>query len=111
MSDGEWVVGDEAPGEDLLVALARLLGLGEVVGEVGADQLLPSHASDLDGALVDVGDLAFGADGDEWVEARLEQAAGVLGGLFACGVVDTNQQITDDRVLGVAQGGDGDHRR
>ncbi len=38
VADGERVVGDEPLGEHLLVALARLLRLGEVVGEVGADR-------------------------------------------------------------------------
>ena len=37
MPNGEWVIGDEALGEDLPVAVARLLRLGEVVREVGAN--------------------------------------------------------------------------
>src|SRR6185437_8118846 len=37
--DGQRVVGDEAPGEDLLVALTSLVRLGEVVREVSPNQL------------------------------------------------------------------------
>ena len=44
--------------------------------------LVARHAGDLDGGLVDVGDLAVRADGDERVEAGLDQAAGVLRGLL-----------------------------
>src|SRR5581483_3788496 len=41
--DRQGVVGDKPLGEHLLVALPGLLRLGEVVGEVGADQ--PSRAT------------------------------------------------------------------
>ena len=33
---------------------------------------------DVDGGLVDVGDLALGADGDERIQARFDQASDVL---------------------------------
>ena len=81
MPDRERVISDKALGEDLLVALAGLVRLGKIVREVRADEFFPRNPCNLDGSLIDVGDLAVGADGDQRVEARLNQAAGVLGGL------------------------------
>ena len=80
MADGQGVVGDGAFGEDPLVALAGLVGLGEVVGEVGSDEGVALCPGDLDGGVVDVGDLALGADRDERIEAGFDEAPGVLGG-------------------------------
>ena len=40
MADGQRVVGDEALGERQLVSVAGLFRLREVIGEVGADELL-----------------------------------------------------------------------
>src|SRR5207244_13000924 len=59
---------------------ARLLRRCEVVREVRADPSVARSASDLDGRLVDIGDLTLGADRDQGVQARLDEAAGVLRG-------------------------------
>src|SRR6185312_10578309 len=74
VADGEGIIGHHPLREHLTVAFLRLFGLGEVVREVGADQLFARHAGDLDGGLVDVRDLAVGADGDERIERGLDQA-------------------------------------
>ncbi len=66
--------------EDLLVAFARLLGFGEIVEEVGPDERLSINACDFERRFVGVGDLAFGTDDDEGVEAGLDQASAVVGG-------------------------------
>ena len=81
VANGQRVVGDESLGEDLLVSLPSLAWLGEVVGEIRPDQLLPRNPGYLVGTLVDIGDLAFGADGYQRVEAGLDQAAGIHRGL------------------------------
>jgi hypothetical protein len=88
--DGQRIVGDEASGEDLLISLTGLLGLGEVVGKIGPDQFLARDSGHLDRGLVDVGDFAVRADRHQRVEARLDQAARVLRGLLAvvCDALD-----------------------
>src|SRR5208337_1041728 len=74
------IVADQPLAEHPPVALMGLLGLGEVFGEVLADKLGAGVAGDGLGGLVHVGDLAVGADGDQGVEAGLEQAAVVSAG-------------------------------
>ena len=74
VADLEFVVPDGARPERGLVPGLRLFGLGKVGREVGADQLLPGTPGDLCCRLVHVGDRAVGTDGDEGVEARLDQA-------------------------------------
>src|SRR6185369_7039846 len=96
VADGQRIVGDESLGEDLHVTLAGLVRLGEVVGEVGADQLLPLHAGDLHGRLVDVGDLPFRGDGDQRVQGGLDQGTGVLGRLFLGRDVTRRGEHTQD---------------
>ena len=78
VTDGEWVVCDGALRENLPVALARPLGLGEVVGEISSDQFFSRHTGHLGQGRIDIGDFPFGAYGDEWVERGLNQAAGIL---------------------------------
>ena len=65
MAEGEWVVAHEAFVKDLAIAAAGFLGVGEVAGEIAADELLAGNAGDLYGGLINVGDFAIGADGDE----------------------------------------------
>src|SRR5450756_109131 len=77
VAEHERIVADETLFEDPLVPRPRLVGLGEVVREVGADQTVTRNAGGLLGGLVDVGDLAFRADRDQRVEIHLDEAAGV----------------------------------
>ena len=80
MTDRERIVGHRPLGEDLPVALAGRLGFGEVVGEIGADQRIAGSARGPRGGLVQVGDLAFWTNGDQRIQARLDQAPRVLSG-------------------------------
>ena len=82
VSDRQRVVGHKALGKDLLVALAGLHRVGKVVTKVGANQCLARDAGRLDAGLVDVGDLALGADRYQWIETRFEQTACVVGCLL-----------------------------
>src|SRR5690348_5022481 len=95
MPDGQRVVGDEAFLEYLAVSCAGLLRFGEVIGEVGSDQLLPRHPGHPHGGLVNVGDLPVRADGDQGVEARLDKTAGVLGSLLLGGDVAGGGKYAD----------------
>ena len=67
--------------EHLLVARSGLFRLGEVIREVGADELLAREPRDLLGGLVDVGDFAVRRDGHQGIQAGFEQAAVVGAGL------------------------------
>ena len=87
MPDGQRVVGDETFREHPLVTFAGLLRLGEIVGEVRADQLFATRTGDFDGGFVHVGDFSLRADRDERVHARFDQAARVLRGLLLRGDV------------------------
>ena len=68
MADGERIVAHKAIGENFLIAFARLNWIGEVIGEIRADQLFARYAGRLLGSFIHVGDLAFCIDGDERVE-------------------------------------------
>ncbi len=78
MTNRQGIICDETLGERLLVALASLFRLGEIVGEVRANQLFTRRPGDLHSGLVHVGDLAFRADGDQRVHARFDQAPRIL---------------------------------
>src|ERR1019366_10792911 len=71
------IIGHEPLGEDLLVSLPGSLRLGEVLGEIRADEFFPRGTCHVDGSLVDVGDLSLGTDRDQGVEACFEQAPGI----------------------------------
>ena len=107
MTDGQRVVGHKALGKDPLVAFAGLIRVGEVAGEIGANQISTRQAGGLFGGNVDVGDLALGADRQQRVKAGFEQAScvqpGRLGSLrdfqlslrsyaFGLGVVQPQQR-------------------
>jgi hypothetical protein len=79
MPDCQRVIGHHALSKDLAVAFLCLLGLGKIVGEVGADEPFAGYAGDFGCRFIDVGDFAVTADGDERVERGLDQAAGILG--------------------------------
>jgi len=96
VAEGEWVVAHEAFVKDLAIAAAGFLGVGEVAGEIAADELLAGNAGDLYGGLINVGDFAIGADGDEGVEAGLDEAAGVLGGLLLGGGIAGGGEDAED---------------
>lgn len=74
VTDRQRVVGDCAFGEGSLVTGSCQVGGGEVRGEVTSDQGLSRDASGRLRGRVHVSDGAFGADRDQWVEARLDQA-------------------------------------
>ncbi len=73
MADSQRVVLHKSLRKHLLVAFARFLRLGEVVGKVGPDQLLARHAGSLDGGFVYVGNLSLPANGDQRVERGFNQ--------------------------------------
>ena len=81
MPDRERIVGNKAFFEYLAIPLARQFGFRKVVGKVRAYELLAPDAGDLYGGFVDVGYFSFRADRDQRVEARLDQASGILGRL------------------------------
>jgi hypothetical protein len=101
------------------------MGIGKLVFERRADQFVARPAGERLGLLVDVGDDAARIRGNQGIDARFDQRAGVevliaqplvelhplLFGLLARGIVGADQQITDDRVLRIAQRSDRDHRR
>src|SRR5581483_6379055 len=62
------------------VAGARLLGLGEIDGEIAADQVASRLSGDQLSRMIDIGYLAIGADRHQRIEARLDQASGILRG-------------------------------
>ena len=77
VANRQLIVGDGPLGENLAISRARLLGLGEVIREIAADQTVARNTGDGLRRLVDIGDLAVGADRDQRIEARLDQAARV----------------------------------
>ena len=77
MPDRQRVVHDLPFGQCLLVARPGLRRLGEILGEVTADEPLAGDAGHLFRGPVHVRDPTLGADRDQRIEARLEQAAGV----------------------------------
>jgi hypothetical protein len=102
VEQGQRVVGDRPLRGDLLVALFGFVGVGEIVEEFGPDEFLAGDAGICDCGLVDVGDLAFGADRHQRVQTRLDQAPGVLGCMLQLGHVAAGHGGADDRATGVA---------
>ena len=120
VSDRQRIVGDGALGERFLVTLTGLGGLGEVVAEVRPDERLSRSPRDLDRSLVDVGDLALGADRDQRIQAGLDEAARILRigpslllGVLACRDVDADRTQPNEGTLAVIEGRrrDGDANR
>jgi hypothetical protein len=96
MADRQGIVGDEPLREHLLISFARLRRLGEVVGKVGADQLVSIHTGYLDRGFVDVRNLSFRTDGDERVQRGFDQAAGIIRGLLlGCNVARGSEDAQD----------------
>src|SRR5665811_819981 len=96
VAQGERVVGDRPLRENLLVALVSLVGVGEVTGEVGPEELVAGDAGDLDRGLVDVGDPAFGADRHQRVQGCLDQAPGIQRCMLQLGHVAADHGGADD---------------
>ena len=69
----ERIIGDRPVPEDRLVPRSRPPGIGEVVGELGADELVAGEAGRPHGRVVHIKDGTIGTDRHEWVEARLDQ--------------------------------------
>src|ERR1700750_2096201 len=67
------IVGDKPGRENLLIAFACSFIVGEVVGEIGADERMPWKLGGQFRRFVNVGYLALRADGDERVKARFKQ--------------------------------------
>ena len=78
MPDREGIVGYTPLFKYLPVNLSRLLRLRKIIRKVGINERFPRNARDPDSRLVDVGDLSFGTDGDQRVQAGLDEAPGVL---------------------------------
>src|SRR5260370_1420637 len=87
VADRHRIVCHPASGENLAVAFLRLFRLSEVVGVVGADELIAWYDSDGGRGFVNVGNFAVGADGDERIEGSFDQASCILGGQFLGGDV------------------------
>ncbi len=71
------VVPHEALREDLLITSPRLFRFGKVIREIAPDELLPGNTGYLLGCMVDIHYFPVDADRDQWIQARLDQAAGV----------------------------------
>ncbi len=99
--DRERIVGDKAFVEYLAISLARQFGFGKVVRKVRADELLAPDTGDFYGRFVDVGNYSFRADRHKRVEARLEQAAGVLGCLPLVADIAGSRKNTQDLTCNV----------
>jgi len=82
----QWVGAEKTLLEDPLVGRPRLLGFSEAVREVSADQAVTGAASGLLGSHVDVADLAPRVRDDQRVEAHLNEAVRVTGGLVCAHV-------------------------
>src|SRR2546423_11570768 len=118
----ELVVGDSALGKDAFDSRLGASRLGEVVLEWRADQLVARTPRQRLHLLVDVGHNAAWIRRHQRVDAALDQGPRVvvlvaealielhplLFDLLACGVVGADQQVPDDRILGIAQSGDRD---
>ena len=83
-----------------MVTFASFLGLSEVIGEIGPNQILSRDTGNLDRALVDVSDFTLGADGHQRIQAGFNQAARILGSLFLCGDV-ADSAGDQDALLGL----------
>ena len=117
---GEFVVGELAFAQYQLDAGLGALRVGEIVLERRADEFVAGTPGELLHLLVHVGDDAARVGGDQGVDVRFDQRAGVellvadalveqhaLGfHLLAGGVVRPDQQVPDDSPLRVAQGRD-----
>ncbi len=77
MAQRQGIIADKTLRQHLLIAFPGLIGFGEVVGKIAADEAIPGNAGRLLGRPVDVGDLARRADGDQGIQADFDQAAGV----------------------------------
>ncbi len=113
---GQLIVGDRLLAQHSLDAGLGAGRVGEAVLERGADEFVPGAAGERFHLLVDVGNDARRIGGHQGVDVRLDQGAGVellvaqplvgllllLLHLLARRVVGADQQIADDRVLGVA---------
>ena len=118
----ELVVGDSALGEDAFDSRLGASRIGEVVLERRADQLVARTPRQRLHLLVDVGHNAARIRRHQRVDAALDQGPRVivlvaealielhpfLFDLLACGVVGADQQVPDDRILGIAQRGNRD---
>ena len=80
MPDRKGVVADLALDESPPVAVAGRSGIGEAIGKIRADEAITGDPRDLLRGPVHVRDPAFPVDGDERVEACLEEAACVVHG-------------------------------
>ena len=114
----ELVVGDLALAQHLLDAFLGPLGVGEVVLEGGADQLVPGVARQGHHLFVHVGDDAQGVRGHQGVDVRFDQGPGVeLGGFELLrqadflGDVLGDEQVPDGPAQGIAARGDDDPGR
>ena len=91
--------------EDLLVDLFCLLGVGEVVGEGGPDELVSRDARELDHCLVGVGDLAVRADRHQRLHGCLNQAPRILSRFPLAGHVTGGGEQAEHVPLGVSVSG------
>ena len=71
------VIPYEALPEDLLVTGPRLFRFCKVVREIAPDELRPGNAGSFFGCMVNIRYFPVDADRDQWIQARLDQAAGV----------------------------------
>src|SRR5438105_134253 len=85
MADGQWIIIHKTLRKNLLITFSRLVWLGKEIGKVRADQSLTRHTGRLHGSVIDIGDLAFGTDGDQRVKRGFNQTARVLRGLLLRG--------------------------
>ena len=122
---GEFVVGELPLPQNQLDGRLGPLGIGEVVLERRADQLVAGAVRQYFHLLVDVRDDAGRVGGHAGVDVRLEQGAGVelvvaqalaqlhllRLDLLSDRVVGADQKIADDGVLRVPERRDGDHGR
>src|SRR5512139_2456906 len=80
------IVGDSPVAEHRLIACLCEYRVGEIVREIGPDQLFPGTTGDPDCCLIDITDRTIRADSDEGIKARLDQTPVVgirpLGRLF-----------------------------
>ena len=77
IADSQRNVDPKALGIDLPAEIAGLLGLGEVIGEVRADQFPGGPPSDQFAGSINVGDPAIGVDRDQRIENCLDQMASI----------------------------------
>ena len=111
MTDFQLVVLDLAFAEDLLVPRPSFLRLGEVIREVRADKLLLGESGHALSGAVDVRDLAVRRDGDQGIQAGLNQAAVIVAraaqrplGLLTLGNVAGDRGGADHRTAQILDG-------